>query len=490
MVSVGLFAATGTGATATAVPTAEQTESAGTWTPLAPAPTKRTEVVTAAVGGKIYLIGGFDEPSLSNLKDLTISRTVEEYDPSTDRWTTKAPLPAGLHHAGIGVVGNRLYVIGGFTKSLLSVWNPVASVYQYHPEADTWIERAPMPTMRGALAVAEINGKLMAIGGYDGAGNSTAVEEYDPASNSWTPRAALPTPRDHLAAAAVGDRVYAIGGRLNRDYAQNLGVTEVYAHATDRWSRMADLPTPRSGITAGVINDTIYVLGGESPEGTFATNEAYVPQHDHWKRMTDMPTARHGLGSAVVNGRLYVMAGGPKPGGSYSQANEMFLPTQAEDKRTGRASPKQIGSVMALLATFQDADALPPESSPEANRLIKGLIQFQAAFMKSHDPAITRFLSSVFAAKLGDHAAGALDRFRSDGWTSETLEAIIDSAADEGVWQNGRLEDGFRAYNVGRSDFDLLAQTFRTAQQQLAARGQDFHQIYASRRREMPGAAL
>ncbi len=462
----------------------------GTWKPMSPAPTKRTEVSAAAVDGKIYVIGGFNEPSLSNLMDLTISTTVEEYDPSTDRWTTKNPLPMGIHHAGIGVVGTELYVIGGFTKSFLSVWGPTAAVYQYNRETDTWLERATMPTMRGALAVAQIGGKFLAIGGYDGAGNSAAVEEYDPATNTWTARAALPTPRDHLAAATVGERVYAIGGRLNRDYGHNLAITEAYDPARDRWTRVADLPTARSGITAGVIDGTIYVLGGESPEGTYPTNEAYAAHQDRWVRMAPMPTARHGLGSAVIDHRLYVIGGGPTPGGSYSNVNEVFAPPSGRDARSGRAPAKQVGAVMALLATFQYAEALPPESSPEANRVIKALIQFQAAFMKSDNPAVRQLLAQALTFKLGDRAEAAVDRFRSDGWTSETLEAVIEFAGNGTTWSDVRLEEGFRHYNLSRGDFNLLAQTFRAARTQLAARGQNLHAVYASRRRDMPGAGL
>lgn len=463
----------------------------GTWKAMTPAPTKRTEVSAAAVNGKIYVIGGFNEPSLSNLKDLTISTAVEEYDPSTDRWTTKSPLPVGTHHTGIGVVGDELYVIGGFTKSFLSVWGPTATVYQYSPKTDAWSERAPMPTMRGALAVAQVGDKFLAIGGYDGSGNSAAVEEYDPATNTWTARASLPTPRDHLAAATVGERVYAIGGRLNRDYSHNLAITEAYDPATDRWTRVADLPTARSGITAGVIDGTIYVLGGESPEGTYPTNEAYAAQQDRWVRMAPMPTARHGLGSAVVNHRLYVIGGGPTPGGSYSGVNEMFAPPRGGDAgRSGRASAKTVGAVMALLATFQDAEALPPESSPEANRLIKALIQFQAAFMKSDNPAVRQLLTEALGSKLGDRAEAAADRFRSDGWTSETLEAVIEFAGNGPAWPDVRLDEGFRVYNLSRGDFNLLADTFHAAQTHLAARGQNLHAVYASRRRDMPGAGL
>ena len=95
----------------------------------------------------------------------------------------------------------QLYVIGGYKQAGLSIWQPVASVYAYDPAMDTWAERAPMPTPRGALSVTLHDGKLYAIGGYDRKANSAAVEVYDPEGNTWAARTPLPTPRDHLAAA-------------------------------------------------------------------------------------------------------------------------------------------------------------------------------------------------------------------------------------------------------------------------------------------------
>ena len=298
----------------------------GTWRTVAPMPTKRTEVAAAALEGKIYVVGGFEKPSLSNMMNFSITPSVEMYDPATDRWTSKRPLPVGLHHIGIGVVGGRLYIIGGYSKSGLSVWNPVATVYAYDPATDSWTERAPMPTPRGALSVAEHEGKLYAIGGYDRKANNAQVEIYDPARNVWTTAASLPTPRDHLATATVSGTIYAIGGRLDGDYSRNLAVVERYDPDSDRWRRVADLPTARSGITAAVVEGRIYVFGGEGPTGTFGENEAYDPARDTWYHMTPMPTARHGLGSTVVQGRIYVISGGPTPGGSFSDLNEVFTP--------------------------------------------------------------------------------------------------------------------------------------------------------------------
>lgn len=472
----------------------EDTPPLGTWRTAAPAPTKRTEVTASALKGKIYVVGGFTEPSLGNLTSLAITDAVEAYDPATDRWTTAPPLPNKVHHAASTVIAGELYVVGGFTQSLLSVWKPIASLYIYDPEAGAWSEGPPMPTPRGALAAAEVDGKLYTVGGYDGNGNSGAVEVYDPLTNRWTAKAPLPTPRDHLAAVAVKNRLYAVGGRLNRDYGRNLAVAEVYDPAVDRWARVKELPTPRSGITAAAMFDTIYVLGGEAPEGTFATNEAYFPDFDRWQTMAPMPTARHGLGSAVVGGRLYVLAGGPRPGGSFSDANEVFIPPRqagvppSNAVRVRRATPQLVGAIMALLATFDDAGVLPPESSPEANRLIRALIQFQSAFMKSADAEVRRWFTEAIEAKFGAQSSDADARFRTNGWTSESLEAVVEYAAAHSVWDRDGLEQGFREFNVGKADWELLTRVFRSARERLAANGRDLHQIYAARRREMPGS--
>ena len=312
----GLFLA----ATLASVAAALGTQSKGEWVTKAPALLKRTEVAVAAVRGKVYVVGGFQQ-------SLTfITPAVEEYDPATDTWRQRASLPSGLHHAGIGVVNDRIYVIGGFELSLFSIWSPVTSVYEYDPVADRWTARKPMPTPRGALAVAALDGKLHAVGGYNRDGNTSVHEVYDPATDSWTARAPMPTARDHHAAAALNGLLFAIGGRLNRQYSQNLGVTEEYDPATDRWTRKVDLPTPRSGITATVAKDRIYVFGGEAPSGTFRENEAYHPASNSWEALAPMPTARHGLGSVAVDGRIYVTSGGPTPGGSFSNVNEVFTP--------------------------------------------------------------------------------------------------------------------------------------------------------------------
>lgn len=462
----------------------------GTWTTAAPAPTERTEVAAAALDGRIYVVGGFEAPALGNLLNLSISEKVEVYDPQTDRWTSKAPLPVGLHHAGLAAVGRHLYVVGGYTRSGLSVWKPVASLYRYDPQEDRWSEGTPMPTPRGALALAVVNGRILAIGGYNGDINVPAVEEYDPQADRWATKAPLPDPRDHLAAATDGRFVYVIGGRLNGSYSRNVALVHQYDPEADRWTRRADLPTARSGITAAVLAGRIYVFGGEAPAGTFTTTEAYQPGSDKWQTMAPMPTGRHGLGSAVVGDRIFVIAGGPKPGGSFSNANEVFVPPRdgPGTKTSQKASPAHVGSVMAVLATLSEAEVLPPEGTTEANRVIKSLIQFQSAMMKSPDSQVQTFFATAVERKFGAEGQTLLEAARRKGWTSEVLEAVAEFARGPVQWDQARLDEGWRTYNVTQSDLLLLAGLFTEARTRFTAKRQNIHDVFASKRRSMPGA--
>ena len=76
------------------------------WTTGTPMPTPRSEIAGAALNGKVYIIGGFDESG-------QITTTVEVYDPSADKWTTAAPLPQPLDHTAASSYDGKLYVVGG-----------------------------------------------------------------------------------------------------------------------------------------------------------------------------------------------------------------------------------------------------------------------------------------------------------------------------------------------------------------------------------------
>jgi N-acetylneuraminic acid mutarotase len=288
----------------------------GAWTTLAPMPSARQEVAVAALGTQIFVVGGFGagaEPVAA----------VEVYDVATDRWAARAPYPAPVHHAAAAVVAGRLYVVGGYTGGRIG-WTRSAGVHEYDPARDAWIARAPMPTARGALAVAAAGGRLHALGG-DADGVTGAHEVYNPRTDRWTPAATMPTARDHLAAVAVGPRVWALGGRTSFFGTQYANV-EIYDPATDSWRVGPSLPDGRGGLAAAAIGERVYVFGGEAPLRIFNANEMYEAAGTRWIAKAAMPTPRHGIGAAVVGDRIYIAGGATSPGFARTDVHEAFTP--------------------------------------------------------------------------------------------------------------------------------------------------------------------
>jgi hypothetical protein len=142
---------------------------------------------------------------------------------------------------------------------------------------------------------------------------------------------------------------------------------------------------------------------------------------------------------------------------------------------------------MAVLAMLQDADVLPPEGTSDANRIIKSVIQFQSVFLKSVDSDVRAFLSHALAEQRGSGANEAASRFRSAGWTSDVLEALREQWVATAIDQRERLAPGFHQFNLSLEDFDSLMELVAKARTALEQRGQNMHQVFAQRRREMPG---
>ena len=178
---------------------------------------------------------------------------------------------------------------------------------------------------------------------------------------------------------------------------------------------------------------------------------------------------------------LYVLLGGLILGSGTS------LWAQVPGRANTPSGP--VGASMAVLAMLQDADVLPPEDTPAANHVIKVVIQFQSVFMKSGDPAVQAFLSQAMAAKAGSRADEIRSQFRSTGWTSDVLESLGEQWDAMAIDQREQLAPGFRQFNLSLADFGLLRDLVAKARIVLEQRGQNMHQVFAQRRREMPGGA-
>jgi len=232
-------------------------------------------------------------------------------------WTRLADMPTSRGEVAAAVLDGKFYVMGGFGRG-------ATAMEEYDPATDTWRNLAPIPRGVDHPAAAGLNGFVYLIGGLDGRwGPVDNVWVYDPEADTWTAKAPLPTARGALAAAALDGKIYAIGGR---DATQDLNSVEAYDPANDSWESLEDLPTARDHLAAVVVGERIFAVGGRltSYARNLTVTEIYNPNLDRWNFAEPLPTARSGIGAATVLGELYVF-GGEATEGTFEE-NESYNP--------------------------------------------------------------------------------------------------------------------------------------------------------------------
>jgi Kelch motif len=275
-------------------------------------PPQRTEVTGAFWDGKIVVVAGL-------LRDDTPSAQVDFYDPGTDRWSPGPKLPLPLHHTAAGVLGDRLYVVGGYTGTA-GGWRPVGDVYSLGPGETGWRPEPPLAGPRGALAVAALGDALVAVGGV-GNGREVVTEVLRAGSTAWERGPDLPHPSEHLAATAAGGRAYAIAGRY-RSLEGNLDTVQSFRPGERAWRTEPRLGRSRGGIGAATSGGRPCVAGGEAPDGTIGSVECLVD--GRWREVATLAVARHGVAVVAAGRTLHVIGGGPQPGLFVSDAHEAF----------------------------------------------------------------------------------------------------------------------------------------------------------------------
>ncbi len=278
-----------------------------------PAP-PRTEVAGARFFSGLAVVGGLTA-------DGKPSNQADHYNFAGDYWQPLPPLPVALHHAAAGQLGDRLYVVGGYSGEL-AAWTPVADVWSLGIDDDQWRREPPLSVPRGALAVAALPDALVAVGGVGGP-DLARTEILETGAASWKRGPDLRVPREHLAATTVDGRVYAIGGRVG-GLETNLDVVESWAPGETGWREEPKLNHSRSGIGAATVGRTACVAGGEAP-GDRTVAEIECLQQGAWTVVTTLAIPRHGLAVVAPDAQLNVIGGGPKPGLHVSDAHEMFF---------------------------------------------------------------------------------------------------------------------------------------------------------------------
>lgn len=238
---------TGLAGGALAADGADATEGAEAWVPVTSLTTarSRTAVVYFPPNGLFYVLGG--EATGGNR-----AIPIEEYDPVGDTWTDRSLLTIGVSNTGAAVVGDLVYVPGGYTgtagETALQIFDPIAN---------SVTPGTAMPAANYAHAVVAHGQFVHVLGGSSTgtAGNTHYI--YDTVGGGWVSGAATPFATQYPAAASDGQYVYLMGGTT-----ANLADVQRYDPVGNSWSPLPSLTEGRGGPAAFFDGRWIWAVGG------------------------------------------------------------------------------------------------------------------------------------------------------------------------------------------------------------------------------------
>ena len=296
-------------------------------------PDRRDEPRAVAAGGKAYLAGGTadilgaepsDIPGVSRIEVESIA-ALTEFDPATRRYTELRPMPQALNHVGIAEYRGDVYVVGGHGR-LVQGLDAKDVFWRYSPATDRWSDMPALPSRRGAAGTGVIGGRLYVVGGMLQGRPVATLEIFDFATGRWTRGPDMPTPREHVTAAVLDGELYVLGGRGRADDA--LPTAERYDPRRRRWERLPPLPVGAGGLEAVTLGERVVAFGGGSDERGKVTGavQAFDAERGEWAQLPPMRTPRHGLGVAAIGDRAYAFGGSPCARFNASATVESFSP--------------------------------------------------------------------------------------------------------------------------------------------------------------------
>src|SRR3954464_8298234 len=141
------------------VATSASAAAPGSWHARSDMRQARAAHAVVSTGNAIYALAGTgpDGPVLE----------VERFDGHA--WSAETRLPGnGLNAPAAAVLGNRIFLIGGFNTTTNV---PSSDVLVYDVQRKAWSNAAPLPAPRGGHAAAVLDGKIHVVGG----GNSRST---------------------------------------------------------------------------------------------------------------------------------------------------------------------------------------------------------------------------------------------------------------------------------------------------------------------------
>jgi len=246
------------------------------WEELGTVP-KRTGLAMVPFQGKLIRVGGFEARNKGDDKEQLVSMAdVASYDPATKVWTELTPLPQGRSSHDAVVIGNSLYVVGGWFMNGegQTVWLDDALVADLTQQPLVWQALPQPPFHRRAVSTGEWQGQLVVVGGMQQKGGPTQTTAiYNPATKAWSDGPAV----QGNAMDGFGSSAFALGDTL---YVSTMsGKLQRLSHDGQRFDTVAQLAHPRffHRMLPTAQGQLLFVGGASMQSGKVAELELFNP---------------------------------------------------------------------------------------------------------------------------------------------------------------------------------------------------------------------
>ncbi|NXF11903.1 NS1BP protein, partial [Smithornis capensis] len=264
-----------------------------------------------------------------------------ELQPSDVVEKPMSPMQYARSGLGTAELNGKLIAAGGYNRE-----ECLRTVECYDPQKDTWTFLAPMRTPRARFQMAVLMGQLYVVGGSNGHSDDLSCGEmYEPQIDDWTPVPELRTNRCNAGVCALNGKLYIVGGSdpYGQKGLKNSGILFV----PDSWCLVAG----RHQSAVCELGGYLYIIGGAESWNCLNSVERYNPENNTWTLIAPMNVARRGAGVAVRDGKLFV--GGGFDGTHAVNCVEMYEPARNEWKMMGSmTTPRSNAGITTVANTI------------------------------------------------------------------------------------------------------------------------------------------
>ena len=235
------------------------------------------------INGKVVAVGGLKS-------DKTVTNEIVVYDYSKlgtvyRKWKRSVPaMPTARHSPTVVSDKSLLLVAGGVDKEVVN------NVEIHNSDTGQWSITTPLPFPSSGMSPVVVGDQLYLVGGFLGK-NTTSSKAISVSLDSLRKRGSPLESSRGRSTSSHRPSVQGSNGDIRMAYTPE--PSDTTHHEEQLWHELCD--TPRYGVTGVHVSDSLLVLGGEASAGGGAVSKdmyGYSSKLDMWVKVGSLPSGR------------------------------------------------------------------------------------------------------------------------------------------------------------------------------------------------------